>query len=315
MPARSSIMRRPGDAAQAQAAARPAAARRRRVGVGSSKAERGKRSRAAVVGPCGGSQAGSGAGVVGRARLAAPTSNEPSGGRSVAVTPAADDPGGRGGLVDRQQLVQRLRSSAGRRRRAAPAARWRCASVTAHSRPLAKLSRPRLTPGGRLAVAPGDREVARRRVVHRVREQQRRDLAGGGQRLAASAGRPRRCLRRYANTERSVVDRERAVAQRLLDASQRQPHHLAGAATLVGGQRRRAGQRERRWHVAGVRRGWPRAAPPAKSTPGARTPAACRSKRKLLMSMRRPKISEQLLPPKPKLLLIAWRSSARARLR
>ena len=162
---------------------------------------------------------------------------------------------------------------------------------------------------GRLPVAPGDGEVARRRVLHRVREQQRRDLARGGQ-----------CIEHLlANLAGALVGGEhraqrlrwkRAVLQRLGDAGQHQPHCRAGAAALVGGQHRRAGHHERRCRVRLVaaadraqlrQRGHSR----GQDTRGVQIEAKTGH-----VTRDRLKISEQLLPPNPKLLLMAWRSFA-----
>ena len=88
-----------------------------------------------------------------------------------------------------------------------------------------------------------------------------------------------------ANTERSDSAWKRAVLQRLGDAGQHQAHCRACAAALVGGQHRRAGHRERCCACVSSPRQIARSCA-SEVIPGARTPAACRLKRRLATSLR-----------------------------
>ena len=179
---------------------------------------------------------------------------------------AADDPCGRCALGDGEQFIQRR--SHGRivddeqHRLAARSCLGHRAEESA-----GKTLQAQADDRGRLPVAPGDGEVARRRVLHRVREQQRRYLARGGQRVQHL----------LANLAGALVGGEhraqrlhwkRAVLQRLGNAGQHQAHCRACTAALVGGQHRRAGHHERRLARAPRRRGRSRATAPARSFPG-----------------------------------------------
>ena len=146
-------------------------------------------------------------------------------------------------------------------------------------------------------------------MQHRVRKQQGRDLPCGRPAPPASAGKLRRCLRRWRTP--SAASRSgrgsTAMPARCTPVSAARPGSHGGARWPAACRDLAAPAVLPRLGDCPLRQAALRSA--SEPRPGARTPTAWRSNRRDARQSPRPKISVQLLPPNPKLLLIAWRSA------